>query len=120
SRSSRNADTRRQSTKETRECRPRARSGVVRSSKTTAAAPSRVGRSRTLDYLYRDPMGIPKLLRVGFNARLLSSETIRGWNRYLFSLLAELPALGAEIFLYSHLPLHESHLRNLPSGAYKV
>ncbi len=67
-----------------------------------------------------DPMGITRPLRVGFNARLLSSESTRGWNRYLVNLLAELPALGAELFLYSHLPLHESHLRNLPSGAYHV
>ena len=59
-------------------------------------------------------------LRVGFNARLLASETLRGWNRYLVSLLAELPALGVEPFLYSHQPLHERHLRNLPRGAYQV
>jgi glycosyltransferase involved in cell wall biosynthesis len=67
-----------------------------------------------------DPMGMTRPLRVGFNARLLSSETTRGWNRYLVSLLAELPALGAELFLYSHLPPHENHIRNLPSGAYQV
>jgi glycosyltransferase involved in cell wall biosynthesis len=67
-----------------------------------------------------DSLGMTRPLRVGFNARLLSSESTRGWNRYLVSLLAELPALGAELFLYSHLPLHESHLENLPSGAYKV
>jgi glycosyltransferase involved in cell wall biosynthesis len=59
-------------------------------------------------------------LRVGFNARLLASETLRGWNRYLVSLLAELPALGVEPFLYSHQPLHERHLRNLPDGGYQV
>lgn len=61
-----------------------------------------------------------KTLRVGFNGRLLSSETVRGWNRYLVSLLAELPALGVDLFLYSHLPLHENHLRHLPLGAYTV
>src|SRR5947209_6742174 len=67
-----------------------------------------------------DPMGVTRPLRVGFNARLLSNASTRGWNRYLVNLLAELPALGAELFLYSHLPPHEDHIRNLPSGACQV
>src|SRR3954452_25611184 len=65
-------------------------------------------------------MGSRSKLRVGFNARLLSSPTIRGWNRYTVSLLNELAGLGADLFLYSSAPLAETHLRSLPDGGYRL
>src|SRR3982751_1319137 len=52
-------------------------------------------------------------LRVGFNARLLFDPTIRGWNRYTINLLAELPALGVELFLYLDRPIAENHAQRL-------
>ena len=57
-------------------------------------------------------------LRVGFNARLLFDPAIRGWNRYTINLLAELPALGVELILYSNQPIHNVYLDRLPAGSY--
>jgi glycosyltransferase involved in cell wall biosynthesis len=59
-------------------------------------------------------------MKAAFNARLLAAPTLRGWNRYTVNLLAELPALGVELFLYGDQPLHESHLSRLPPGSYQV
>lgn len=59
-------------------------------------------------------------MRVAFNARLLSSPTLRGWSRYTVNLLAELPALGVEPYLYTDHPLHPAHLERLPEGSYQV
>lgn len=59
-------------------------------------------------------------MKVGFNARLLWAPTLRGWNRYAVSLLAELPTLGVEPFLYSDRPLHQEHLARLPADRYRV
>ena len=52
-------------------------------------------------------------MKVGFNARLLSSPTLRGWNRYAINLLVELTELDVELVLYSDAPLHPSHLKRL-------
>jgi glycosyltransferase involved in cell wall biosynthesis len=57
-------------------------------------------------------------IRVGFNARLLTDPAIRGWNRYTINLLAELPALGVELVLYSDRPIHPVYLDRLPPGSY--
>jgi len=59
-------------------------------------------------------------MKVAFNARLLVAPTLRGWNRYTINLLAQLPALGVKLFLYSDQPIHEDHLARLPSGSYHV
>src|SRR3954453_16368777 len=59
-------------------------------------------------------------LRLGFNARLLSSPTLRGWNRYAINLLAALAESAVDLFLYSSEQLHEAHLRELPSGRYQL
>ena len=59
-------------------------------------------------------------MKVAVNARVLSAPTLRGFNRYTINLLAELPALGVELFLYSDLPLHENHLARLPEGSWQV
>lgn len=59
-------------------------------------------------------------MRIGLNARLLCSASLRGWNRYTVNLLAELPALGCELFLYTTAPLHESHLARLGNASYVV
>lgn len=59
-------------------------------------------------------------MRIAFNARLLSTPKIRGWNRYTINLITELSRLGVEIFLYSDLPLQEKHLDRLPAGQYQV
>ncbi len=63
-----------------------------------------------------DAAGRP--LRVGFNARLLFDPAIRGWNRYTINLLAELPPLGVELFLYSDRPVHPVYLDRLPAGSF--
>lgn len=59
-------------------------------------------------------------MRVAINARLLAAPTLRGWNRYTVNLLAELPALGIELLLYTDRPIHDSHLTRLPVGSYQV
>jgi len=61
-----------------------------------------------------------KPLRVAFNARLLRDPSLRGWNRYTVNLLANLPACGIDLFLYSDTSIHPDHLRRLPAGSYSV
>lgn len=59
-------------------------------------------------------------MRVAFNARLLTSPTLRGWNRYTINLLQELAAVGIKLFLYSDQPLHPTLLERLPPDSYQV
>jgi hypothetical protein len=59
-------------------------------------------------------------MKVAFNARLLTSPTLRGWNRYTINLLQELAALGIKLFLYSDQPLHPTLLERLPLDSYQV
>ncbi len=59
-------------------------------------------------------------MKVAFNARLLYAPTMRGWNRYTVNLLAELPKLGVELYLYSDRPIHSEHLARLPSDSYQI
>ena len=59
-------------------------------------------------------------MRVAFNARLLYSPSLRGWNRYTLNLLAELPALGVTPILYGNRPFHGPHLERLPEGSFEV
>ncbi len=59
-------------------------------------------------------------IKIAFNPRLLSSPTLRGWNRYTVNLLAELSSLGIELFLYYDSPLHESYLKKLLKDSYQV
>jgi glycosyltransferase involved in cell wall biosynthesis len=55
-------------------------------------------------------------MKIGFNARLLVSPTLRGWNRYTINLLVELAHLGVELVLYTDRPIHPNHLSQLPTG----
>jgi hypothetical protein len=59
-------------------------------------------------------------MRVGVNARLLASPSLRGWNRYTVNLLRELPSLGVELVLYADQELHPTHLARIPDGSYRV
>jgi glycosyltransferase involved in cell wall biosynthesis len=59
-------------------------------------------------------------MKVGFNARTLTSSTLRGWSRYSISLLKELANLGIELVLYSDQPLDRDHLSQLPPKSYTV
>jgi glycosyltransferase involved in cell wall biosynthesis len=59
-------------------------------------------------------------MKIGFNARLLTSPSLRGWNRYTINLLAELAHLGVELVLYTDQPIHPNHLSQLPTGCYTV
>ena len=59
-------------------------------------------------------------IRVGINARLLFDPALRGWSRYTINLLAELPALGVELVLYSDRPIHDVYLGRLPAGSYTI
>ncbi len=58
------------------------------------------------------------MIRAGVVARLLFDPAIRGWNRYAINLLAELPALGVELVLYSNRPIHPTYLERLPPGSF--
>jgi glycosyltransferase involved in cell wall biosynthesis len=60
------------------------------------------------------------VLRVGFNAYLLSDGHLRGWNRYTVNLLASLPAHGVRPVLYTRAPIHAAHLARLPPDSYEV
>lgn len=60
------------------------------------------------------------MIRVGFNAYLLSSPHMRGWPRYTVNLLAALPAWGVRPVLYSINPIHEVHLHPLPAGSFDL
>ena len=59
-------------------------------------------------------------MRVAVNARALCTPTLRGWSRYTINLLAEMPSLGVELYLYADHPVHEDHLARLPQGTYRV
>lgn len=59
-------------------------------------------------------------MKVGINARLLTSSDLRGWNRYTINLLAALPEQGVDLFLYSDADLQPDHLARLPAGSYQV
>jgi len=52
-------------------------------------------------------------MKVGFNALLLRSGKIRGWNRYTLNLLRSLQDLGLDIFLYSRFPIDGENLKKL-------
>jgi glycosyltransferase involved in cell wall biosynthesis len=54
-------------------------------------------------------------LKVGFNASLLGTSTMRGWNRYTVNLLSALGKLEIDMVLYAMDPVHESVLSRLPS-----
>jgi glycosyltransferase involved in cell wall biosynthesis len=56
------------------------------------------------------------MLKVGFNARILSSPTLRGWNRYTVSLIKALCQYDVKIFLYSDQPLSQTHLNEFISS----
>jgi glycosyltransferase involved in cell wall biosynthesis len=60
------------------------------------------------------------MLRVGFNAYLLTAPDVRGWNRYTVNLLAALPAHGVRPVLYSAGPIHPDHLARLPADTFEV
>jgi len=59
-------------------------------------------------------------MKVGFNARLLVDPTIRGWNRYTVNLMTELSAIGVPLVLYSHAPVHPTHLSRLRPGGFDL
>jgi len=59
-------------------------------------------------------------LRVGFNARLLSNPSLRGWNRYTVNLIAHLPQFGVRPVLLAPQPIHPSHLERFPLDSYEV
>ncbi|HSQ55561.1 MAG TPA: glycosyltransferase, partial [Gemmata sp.] len=60
------------------------------------------------------------MLRVGFNAYLLSWPDLRGWTRYTVNLLAALPSHGVRPVLYSTASIHHSHLARLPPDSFEV
>jgi glycosyltransferase involved in cell wall biosynthesis len=61
-----------------------------------------------------------RIIRVGFNARLLHSPDLRGWNRYTVNLLSALIPFEVEPILYTDRPLHPGHLDRLPEGCVTV
>jgi glycosyltransferase involved in cell wall biosynthesis len=59
-------------------------------------------------------------MKVGFNARLLHTPRLRGWNRYTVNLLMALGELGVELVLYSDQPLSDEHLQRLDPNTFRV
>ena len=59
-------------------------------------------------------------LRVGFNARLLNTSTLRGWNRYTINLLSALAKREVELYLYTDSEVHSDYLVRLSGGRYHV
>jgi glycosyltransferase involved in cell wall biosynthesis len=53
-------------------------------------------------------------LRVGINASLLDTPSLRGWNRYAINLAAALADQGVHLVLYSRRPIHRVFLDRLP------
>jgi len=45
-------------------------------------------------------------MRVGYNARILSGETLRGWGKYCLNLFREISNLGVDVILYSDRPIN--------------
>ena len=50
-------------------------------------------------------MSVEASIRVGFNARLLHSPDLRGWNRYTVNLLGALVPLRGRAVLYTDRPI---------------
>ena len=57
-------------------------------------------------------------MRIGFDARSLSAQVMRGWDRYLVGLARELSRRGIEITLFHRArePLNLNHVRDLDCG----
>ena len=53
-------------------------------------------------------------LRVGLNANLLHTPSLRGWNRYAINLAAALADQGVHLVLYASRPIHRLFLDRLP------
>ena len=66
------------------------------------------------------PASVGATIRVGFNARLLTDPSLRGWNRYTINLLAALPACGVRPVLYTSTAIYPDHLARLPAGSFEV
>jgi len=59
-------------------------------------------------------------MRIGYNARLLASADLRGWNRYTINLIEALLRLGVEPVLYSDRSLHPDHLARLAGAEVRI
>lgn len=59
-------------------------------------------------------------MRVAFNARLLTSPSLRGWNRYTLNLATHLPACGVTPMMLSNAQLHPDHLARLETAGCEV
>ena len=59
-------------------------------------------------------------MRIGFNASLLSSPSLRGWNRYAVNLISELATLDYDLFLYAKDTIHEDHLKRIKKGRIQI
>ena len=53
-------------------------------------------------------------MKIGINARVLSSPSLRGWNRYTLNLIIALGDEGADLVLYSDAELADVHAARLP------
>lgn len=59
------------------------------------------------------------MLRIGFNARPLAAQHVRGWTRYSICLLRELAALDCRLVLLSDKRLTAALLEELPAGSFE-
>ena len=59
-------------------------------------------------------------MRIGYNARLLTSPDLRGWNRYTINVLEALMRLGVEPILYADRPIHPAHAARLAGADVRV
>jgi glycosyltransferase involved in cell wall biosynthesis len=49
-------------------------------------------------------------MKIAFNASLLRSGALRGWNRYTVNLLRGLSEAGVRLYLYGTHPIHPDHM----------
>ena len=59
-------------------------------------------------------------LKLGFNASLLTTPVLRGWNRYAINLLSALKKHAVDVVLYTMSPIHENILSRISTGSTQV
>jgi glycosyltransferase involved in cell wall biosynthesis len=59
-------------------------------------------------------------MKIGINARVLSSPSLRGWNRYTLNLIMALGDEGADLVLYSDGQLSDVHTARLPADRCEI
>lgn len=60
-------------------------------------------------------------IKIGYNARILHSEHMRGWNRYTVELLKALLSYNVVVYLYTDRSLADVHIKQFEGlGSFKI